>query len=110
MSKIIKRYMVVTSVPHPVLEHLHGQLRLQQSSVNFRDVASFQKCPLSAKEAVRVEREDLSKYDSNYDLFLMKRLSIHCWVGTLHGSYAQHTHYLSLFQNRKGLKQRREEH
>lgn len=48
--------------------------------MNFRDVASFIKCPLSAKEAVRVEREDLSKYDSNYDLFLMKSLSTAGWV------------------------------
>jgi len=40
----------------------------------------FLKCPLSAKEAVRVEREDLSKYDSNYDLFLMKSLFTNGWI------------------------------
>lgn len=41
MSKIIKRYVVTSSIVHPILEHLHGQLRLWQFSMNLRAVSSF---------------------------------------------------------------------
>lgn len=100
--------MVKSSIGHPILEHLHGQLRLWQFSINLRDVSSF-------LNVYCLQRKLLGWKGRIFQNMTVIRICSWWKASSLMGGYPAWflcvAHPLPVpVSNRKGLKQRREEH
>ena len=107
-SKIFKRYVVTSSIVHPSPKRLHGQLWLWQFSMNLRDVSSFWNVHCLQRKLLGWKGRIFQN---------MTVITICSWwkASSLMGGYPAWflcvAHPLPVpVSNRKGLKQRREEH